>query len=104
MDEIRRNIGQVPTFNTTSSGQPIDRSGGFTLPTDSGAPNTTRGFMPNDFTTLEVMSVRCGPTQHDYWQGQDSDEVMEQPYSGLLFCRQCGDVIRFALPRETGAE
>lgn len=54
------------------------------------------------FAELRTLAIRCGPTQHDYWQGSSmqGDESLER----LLYCRNCGDVITFALPREDSAE
>ncbi len=48
-----------------------------------------------EFTELRTFAVRCGPTQHDYWQGMIAHE-------DLLFCRNCADVVTFALPRGIG--
>lgn len=61
-----------------------------------------------EFVTLEALAVRCGPTQHDYTQGHDpmvvGDDVAPSDLSRLLFCTQCGDVIRFGLPVEVPSE
>ncbi len=51
-------------------------------------------------TELVTLAVRCGPTQHDYWQGIDTDGREGDELRKLLFCRQCGDVITLALPSQ----
>jgi hypothetical protein len=63
-----------------------------------GSADDVRSTIGKPFGELHTMKAECGPAQHDYTQGMDSDVHPEGQFANLLFCRQCGDVIRFQVP------